>query len=281
MPDNDALVNTAWLESHLSAPDVRVVDASWHLPAAGRNAKAEYDEAHIPGAAFFDIDQVCDLESDLPHMMPRAEKMSSRMRKLGLGDGNRIIIYDNSDLRSAARVWYMLKSFGQRDVAILDGGLQKWRAEHRETEDLPSMPRMRHFTARLDNDKIRDRQQMMDNLDLKKEQVVDARSLARFKGTAPEPRESMKSGHIPGSYTLPFGQLLNTEDGTFKSADQIRRIFEQAGIDLSKPVVTSCGSGITACVLSLALYIIGHNNNALYDGSWSDWGLHPHTPVEK
>jgi len=280
MPDN-ALVTTQWLQDHLNAPDVRIVDASWHLPAAGRSPKAEYDEAHIPGAVFFDIDEICDQDCDLPHMMPSAEKMSSRMRKMGIGDGNRIIIYDNSDLRSAARVWYMLKAFGQRDVAMLDGGFQKWRAEHRPIEDMPPMPRLRHFTARYNTTKIRDRRQLMDNLEHKKEQVVDARAEGRFKGTAPEPREGMKSGRIPGSFNIPFGMLLNEHDGTFKTPEEIREIFKQAGIDLKKPVVTSCGSGITASVLSLGLYLINHQDNALYDGSWSEWGLHPDTPVEK
>lgn len=275
-----ALVSTDWLNEHLSAPDIRIVDATWHMPGSDRNARSEYGEAHIPGAVFFDINEICDSESPLPHMLPSAEKMSSHMRKLGIGDGNRVIIYDNSDVRSAARVWFMLKTFGLWDAAILDGGFQKWKSEHREIEDIPPIPRQRHFTARHNTTKVRDRDQMMKNLETAKEQVVDARAPGRFSGTDPEPRADMKSGAIPGSCNVFFRSLLN-EDGTFKSPEDIRDIFEGAGLDLKKPIVTSCGSGITASVLSLGLYLIGHRDNALYDGSWSEWGSHPDTPVSK
>ncbi len=274
-----ALVSTDWLREHLSAPDIRIVDASWHMPGSDRNAHHEYREAHIPGAVFFDIDEICDLDSHLPHMLPAAEKMSSRMRKLGIGDGNRVIVYDNSDVRSAARVWFMLKTFGLWDVAILDGGFQKWKAERLEIEDIPPIPRLRHFTARYNTTRVRDLEQMLRNLDSAKEQVVDARPPGRFQGTDPEPRADMKCGSIPNSYNVFFKTLLNPEDGTFKSPDDIRTAFEDAGVDLEKPIVTSCGSGITASVLMLGLYLIGHRENALYDGSWSEWGSHPDTPV--
>ncbi len=274
-----ALVTTEWLETHLSAPDIRIVDATWHMPGSDRNAGNEYKAAHIPGAVFFDIDEVCDLDSSLPHMLPSSAKMSSRMRKLGIGDGNRVIIYDNSDVRSAARVWFMLKAYGLWDVAILDGGFQKWKKEHRPIEDIPPIPRLRHFTARFNTTRVRDLEHMLENLNHQREQVVDARAPGRFQGTEPEPREGMKSGSIPGSYNICFKLLLNEEDGTFKSPQEIRRIFESAGINLKKPIVTSCGSGITASVLSLGLYLIGHKDNALYDGSWSEWGSHPDTPV--
>ncbi|WP_417624050.1 3-mercaptopyruvate sulfurtransferase [Paremcibacter congregatus] len=275
-----ALVSTEWLAEHLSAPDIRIVDASWHLPDQGRDAKAEYREAHIPGAVFFDMDDICDQDCALPHMLPSAAKMASRMRKLGIGDGNRVIVYDNSDLRSAARAWYMLKCYGLWDVAILDGGFQKWKKEHRETEDIPPIPRERHFTARFDTTRVRDLRHMLRNIETSKEQVIDARAPGRFSGQDPEPRPGMKSGHIPGSLNVCFRQLLRPEDGTFKSPDEIRRTFEDAGVDLKKPLVTSCGSGVTAAVLSLGLYLIGHRDNALYDGSWAEWGSHPETPVE-
>lgn len=280
MPDNTPpLVSTEWLSEHLSAPDIRIVDATWHMPGDERNAYNQYREAHIPGAVFFDIDEICDLDNPLPHMLPSAEKMSSRMRKLGIGDGNRVIVYDNSDVRSAARVWYMLKTFGLWDVAVLDGGFQKWKAERREIEDIPPIPRMRHFTARFNTTRVRDLEHMLENLAHSREQVVDARPPGRFSGTDPEPRADMKCGAIPGSCNVFFKDLLNAEDGTFKSPEDVRTIFESAGLDLKKPIVTSCGSGITASVLLLGLYLTGHREIALYDGSWSEWGSHPDTPV--
>ncbi|NOZ43528.1 MAG: 3-mercaptopyruvate sulfurtransferase [Alphaproteobacteria bacterium] len=274
-----ALVSTEWLRDHLAAPDIRIVDASWHLPPAGRDAHRDYNEAHIPGAVFFDIDEICDLDNILPHMLPSAEKMSSRMRKLGIGDGNRVIVYDSSDVCSAARVWLMLKIFGLWDVAVLDGGFGKWRREHGPTEDIPPIPRQRHFSARYNATRVRDLDHMRENLATKKEQVVDARSAARFSGSEPEPRPGLKSGAIPGSINVFFREMLNPEDGTFKKPAEIRRIFEQAGLDLTRPIVTSCGSGISAAVLMLGLYLIGHKVNALYDGSWSEWGSHKETPV--
>jgi len=280
MPDNTpALVSTEWLKEHLTAPDIRIVDATWHLPGSDRNAHNEYREAHIPGAVFFDIDEICDLDNPLPHMLPDREKMSSRMRKLGLGDGNRVIVYDNSDVRSASRVWFMLKSFGLWDVAVLDGGFQKWKNDRLAIEDIPPIPKLRHFTPRFNTTKVRDFDHMLANLDHNKEQVVDARAPGRFQGTDPEPRAGMKCGSIPGSYNVFFRTLLNPEDGTFKTPDEIRRLFEAAGLNLKKPIITSCGSGITASVLMLGLYLIGHKENALYDGSWSEWGSHPDTPV--
>lgn len=274
------LVSTEWLASHLEAPDVRVVDASWYLPDEGRNARAEYNAAHIPGAVFFDIDEISDGDSPYPHMLPSPEKFASRVRRLGLGDGNRIVVYDGGGLaRSAARVWWTFTLFGHRDVVVLDGGFHKWRMEGRAIEDIPPMPRERHFTARVNSLLVRDMDQMRRLVLNGEEQVVDARSAARFAGKTPEPRAGLRSGHIPGSFNLPNASLFDPETGCFKNPDELRRLFEEAGVDLRQPVVTSCGSGITAANLFLALHILGARKIALYDGSWAEWGAQDDTPV--
>lgn len=276
--DPKTLVSTTWLAKHLKDPDLRLLDASWYLPDAGRDPKAEYAEAHIPGARFFDIDEISDARSDLPHMVPPVEKFMSRMRAMGVGDGHQVVVYDGAGLMSAARVWWLFKLMGQDNVAVLDGGLPKWVVEGHPTEDMPPIPRDRHMTVRFQNQLVRDVTQVAQASKLKSPQIVDARAAERFRGDAPEPREGLRAGHIPGSRNVHYATLLN-EDQTLKSPDKTHAIFEAAGVDLTKPIITSCGSGVTAAILGLALQRIGHSDWSLYDGSWSEWGLSPTMPL--
>lgn len=276
--DPKTLVSTEWLALHLKDPDLRILDASWYLPNMNRDAKAEYDAAHIPGARFFDIDDVSDKRSDLPHMVPPVEKFMSRMRAQGVGDGHQVVVYDGAGLFSAARVWWLFKLMGQDNVAVLDGGLPKWIAEGRQIEDLPPVVRDRHMTVRRQNHMVKDVTQVAAASKLGDFEIIDARSPARFRGDAPEPREGLRAGHIPGSKNVFFQSLLN-EDGTLKETDTLRGIFEAAGVDLNKPAITSCGSGVTAAVLSLALTRLGKLDHSLYDGSWTEWGMFPTVPV--
>jgi thiosulfate/3-mercaptopyruvate sulfurtransferase len=281
MPSSDPtlLVSTEWLDERLNAPDVRILDASTYLPTDGRNGREIYEQEHIPGARFFDIDDIADDHSPLPHMLPPVEKFVSRVRRMGIGDGHRVVVYDQQGIYSAARVWWMFRLFGHADVAVLDGGLPKWKAEGRPVTDEPVEPRERHFTARRNAAMVRDVTQMARAVKLGDEQIVDARAAERFCGEVAEPRKGLRAGHIPGSRSLPFKQLLN-DDQTMKDPDALRAEFEAAGVDLTRPVVTTCGSGVTAAVLTLALHRLGHTRNALYDGSWVEWGAYEDLAVE-
>lgn len=274
----DPLVSTSWLAEHLNAPDVRIIDASWFLPGSDRDPRAEYALAHIPGAVFFDIDEIVDETSDLPHMLPSAVKFASRMRKLGIGDGARLVIYDSQGLFSAPRVWWTFRAMGHEDVVVLDGGLPKWIAEGRPVEDGVPPPRERHFTARYSHDLVRDQAQVRRALASGKDQLVDARPAARFRGEAPEPRPGLRSGHMPGALNVPSSSVI-APDGTMKSAEQLTAVFEAAGVDLARPIVTTCGSGITASTLALALARMGRDRTPVYDGSWADWGREGDTEV--
>lgn len=276
----DALVSTEWLAEHLGAPDVRVVDGSWHMPAANRDPRAEYDEQHIPGAVFFDIDEIKDESNPLPHMVPSPEKFASRVRKMGLGDGNRIVVYDTTGVSAAARVWWMFRLFGHEDVAVLNGGMGKWLAEGRPVTAEKTIPQERHFTARTNTFLVREYDQVLANMKSGREQFIDARSTGRFNGTEPEPREGLPSGHVPGSINLPFTRMLDRADKTMLPADEIIAAFEKAGVDLDKPMLTSCGSGVTACILSLGLYLVGKKDVPVFDGSWTEWVGNPDSPIE-
>jgi thiosulfate/3-mercaptopyruvate sulfurtransferase len=270
----ESLVSTEWLAGHLGEPDLVVVDSSWHMPASGRNGRDEYLAGHIPGARFFDIDEVSDHSHPGPHMLPPAADFSAAAERLGIGRDDRIVVYDNSPTRTAARGWFTFRHFGAANVAILDGGFQKWLAEGRATEAGEPAPREARFDAREAPGEVFTKQQILNGVDCA---LLDARGKGRFEATEPEPRAGLAGGHIPGAKNLPFGQLYN-EDGTFKSPEELHRLFAEAGIDPAKPFIASCGSGVTATSLIFTAHLIGQNSGRLYDGSWTEWGADPATP---
>ncbi|MEO1140031.1 MAG: 3-mercaptopyruvate sulfurtransferase [Pseudomonadota bacterium] len=278
LDDPKTLVSTDWLAAHLKDPDLRVLDGTLFMPGDARDAHAEYHEGHIPGARFFDIDDISDHRSDLPHMAPPVEKFMSRLRQMGVGDGHQVVAYDAHGLFSAARVWWLFRLMGQENIAVLDGGLPKWLADGHPVEDLPPVIRDRHMTVRREAHRVKDVTQVAAASKLGDYTILDARAPDRFRGDGPEPREGLRSGHIPNSRNVHYKSLLN-DDGTMKDPDALRAVFAAAGADLSKPVITTCGSGVTAAVISLALERIGKFDHALYDGSWTEWGAFPTVPV--
>ncbi|MCH2250858.1 3-mercaptopyruvate sulfurtransferase [Cognatishimia sp.] len=276
--DPKTLVSTAWLNANLKDPDLRILDASWYLPTESRDPKAEFDESHIPGARFFDIEEISDHRSNLPHMVPPVEKFLSRIRDLGVGDGHQIVVYDGAGLFSAARVWWLFKLMGHDDIAVLDGGLPKWASEGRPVTGEPPVIRDRHMFARPRYEMVKDVTEVSRASKLMDYTIIDARAADRFKGEAAEPRPGMRAGHIPNSRNVPFNTLLNT-DKTMKEPAELKAIFENAGVDLTKPAITSCGSGVTAAVLCLAMERFGKTDHSLYDGSWTEWGAFPTVPI--
>ena len=269
----ESLVSTEWLADHLGEPDLVIVDSSWHMPASGRVGRGEYLAAHVPGARFLDIDAVADRTNPAPHMLPTAAEFGQAMEQLGIGRDDRIVVYDNSPTRTAARGWFILPHFGAPDAAILDGGFQKWTAEDRPTESGEPAPREARFDAQ-ERDEVVTKQQLLGG---SAAPLLDARGKGRFEGAEPDPRPGVATGQIPGARNLPFAVLYNA-DGTFKSVEELRRLFAEAGIDPSQPFVATCGSGVTANSLIFAAHLLGNARTKLYDGSWSEWGADPATP---
>ena len=272
MIPNDPLISTEWLAEHLSDANVRLLDATFKLPGILPLPKDDYLASHIPGAVYFDVDAVSDHSNPLPHMFPSAEQFGRDIGGLGISNGDTVVIYDSGSWVAAPRVWWMFLSYGHRDVRILNGGLKKWRAEGRPVESGEVKARAATFHASYDERRVRSIEQMIANVKSRAEQVVDARAADRFEGRAAEPRPGIRSGHIPGALNLPYNNLFDAATGTMKPLDELRKAFAVAGVDTAKPIVTSCGSGVSAAVLTLALYRLGVENAALYDGSWSEWG---------
>jgi len=276
----EALVDTEWLAAHLDDPHIRIVDTSFKLPGIAPTAREDYDRGHIPGAVFFDIDEIAEPGTSLPHMIPSPELFARKMEQLGIGDDDRVIVYDSAGLSSAGRAWWMLRLFGHHNVALLDGGLPKWKAEGRPLETAVPNPPRRRFSARFDPALVRDKQALLGNLSARREQVLDARAAGRFEGNVEETRPGLRRGHIPGSRNLPYDRVTDPQTRRLRDAEALSGLFRDAGVALDRPIVTSCGSGVTACALAFALHLIGHPGAAVYDGSWSEWGLPGDTPVE-
>jgi thiosulfate/3-mercaptopyruvate sulfurtransferase len=277
--EQDPLVSTEWLAAHLHEAGLRVVDATWYLPHLKRDARAEYLAAHIPGAVFFDIDEIKDPQNPLPHMLPAAADFARAVGALGIGDGDRVVVYGGRNGIAAARVWWTFRVFGYDRVAVLDGGLARWRAQGHALDQGPVSPTPRRFSARLRPALVRDLDAMRGNLKSRNEQVLDARSSGRFLGTEPELRPGVRSGHIPGSLNLPYDRLFRVDDGTLLGPAALGQAFAEAGVDVDTPVVTTCGSGVSAAVLALALYRLGRRDVPVYDGSWTEWGGRADTPA--
>lgn len=280
IPNDTPLVTSDWLAEHLTDPALRVVDASWYLPAAGRNGRAEYDTGHLPGAVFWDIDEIADKTSGLPHMMPGPDDFARHVEALGIGNDTKVVLYDGLGLFTAARPWWMLRAMGHENVAILDGGLPKWTAEGHPLSTDATAPVNATFTPRMNSSFFHNINDLKNFLNSKEKQIVDARSATRFAGAEPEPRPGCRPGHIPGSLNAHYDAMLDPADKTVQNTDALKALFEGAGVDLDKPVVTTCGSGVTACMLALGLHLIGKHDVAVYDGSWADWGTAEDTPVE-
>ena len=276
----EALVGTEWLAAHLDDPHVRVVDSSFKLPGITPTAREDYDRGHIPGAVFFDIDDIAEPGTSLPHMIPSPELFARKMEGLGIGGDDRVVVYDSAGLSSAGRAWWMLRLFGHRNVALLDGGLPQWKADGRPLETAVPNPPLRRFTARFDPALVRDKHALLGNLATRREQVVDARAAGRFAGVAEETRPGLRRGHIPESRNLPYDRVTDPQTHRLRDAEALSELFRDASVALDRPIVTSCGSGVTACALAFALHLIGHPGAAVYDGSWSEWGLPGDTPIE-
>lgn len=275
----DPLISVDELAGRMGAPDIRLVDATWELGSGTLEARQRYLEGRIPGAVFFDIDEIADRETSLPHMLPRAEVFSSRVRRMGIGDGADIIVYDQNGIFSAARVWWTFRVMGAREVRVLDGGLPAWRAAGLPLEDgPPPAPGERHFTVRIRQDLVRSLEHMRRLVDTGRGQILDARPAGRFSGAAPEPRAGLRRGHMPGALNLPHAEVL-TPDGRMLPKAELEKVFEQRGVSLRRPTVTTCGSGVSASVLALALARLGVQDAAVYDGSWAEWGAALDTPI--